>query len=105
MEGRIRRLGAGRMPMGASDPKLEVKLEAILEETTHGDPHLALRWTLKSTRELAEALSRIGHPVSHPKVGQIQSIFSPPARQRAFPAFANWKPPRRRAKNALHYHA
>jgi hypothetical protein len=71
LEGRIRRPGAGRKPITASDPKLEGKLEAILEGTTRGDPQSALRWTLKSTRKLAEALSRIGHPVSHTKVGQI----------------------------------
>jgi hypothetical protein len=71
LEGRIRRPGAGRKPISVSDPTLEAKLEAILEETTRGDPQSALRWTLKSTRKLAEALSRIGHPVSHTKVGQI----------------------------------
>jgi hypothetical protein len=71
MEGRIRRTGAGRKPMSSSDPKLEAKLEGILEETTRGDPQSALRWTLKSTRKLAEALSRVAHPVSQTKVGQI----------------------------------
>src|SRR5580693_1567837 len=71
LEGRIRRPGAGRKPASVSDPTLEAELEAILEETTRGDPQSALRWTLKSTRKLAEALSRIGHPVGHSKVGQI----------------------------------
>ena len=71
LEGRIRRPGAGRRPTSVSDPTLEAELEAILEETTRGDPQSALRWTLKSTRKLAEALSRIGHPVGHSKVGQI----------------------------------
>jgi hypothetical protein len=33
----------------------------------------------------------------------VQSIFSPPARPRASPAFAKGMLPRRRAKNALHY--
>src|ERR1700723_282462 len=71
LEGRIRRPGAGRKPISVSDPTLEGELEAILEETTRGDPQSALRWTLKSTRKLVEALSRIGHPVGHSKVGQI----------------------------------
>ena len=102
MEGRIRRLGAGRKPMSTFDPELEVKkLEAILEKTMHGSAHSALRWTLKSTLELAEVLNRI---VSSEPYQGGQSIFSPPARQRAFPAIAKWMSPRRRAKNALHYH-
>ena len=71
LEGRIRRPGAGRKPISASDAKLKGKLEAILDGTTRGDLQSSLRWTLKSTRKLAEALSRIGHPVSHTKVGQI----------------------------------
>jgi transposase len=71
LEGRIRRPGAGHKPISVSDPTLEEELEAILEETTRGDPQSALRWTLKSTRKLAETLSRIGHPVGHSKVGQI----------------------------------
>src|SRR5262249_18013336 len=36
-----------------------------------GDPMSPLRWTCKSTRQLAEALSRGGHPVSHEKVAQL----------------------------------
>jgi hypothetical protein len=35
----------------------------------------------------------------------VQFIFSPLARPRALPAFAKNIPPRRRTKNALHYHA
>ncbi|MBZ5729388.1 MAG: hypothetical protein LAP87_30990 [Acidobacteriia bacterium] len=36
----------------------------ILEETTAGDPMSQLRWTSKSTRPMAEELTRLGHPVS-----------------------------------------
>jgi hypothetical protein len=70
-EGRIRRPGAGRKPITASDPQLVGRLEAMIEETTRGDPESPLRWTCKSTRTLAEALSRGKHPVSHTKVAQI----------------------------------
>jgi hypothetical protein len=39
-------------------------LANILEETTAGDPMSQLRWTSKSTRTMAEELTRLGHPVS-----------------------------------------
>jgi hypothetical protein len=71
LEGRVRRPGAGRKPITASDPQLVGELEAMLEETTSGDPQSAVLWTLKSTRTLAEALTRAEHPVSYRKVGQI----------------------------------
>jgi len=41
LEGRIRRPGAGRKPISVSDPTLEGELEAILEETTRGDPQVS----------------------------------------------------------------
>lgn len=70
-KGRIRRPGAGRKPIHFEDPRLVDKLEAIVDETTRGDPESPLRWTLKSTRTLAAALSRDQHPVSHTKVAHI----------------------------------
>jgi hypothetical protein len=36
----------------------------ILDETTAGDPMRFLRWTSKSTRVIAEELTRRGHPIS-----------------------------------------
>ena len=69
--GRIRRPGGGRKPITQSDPQLVHKLEAMIEETTRGDPESPLRWTCKSTRALADALTRRRHPVSHTKVAQI----------------------------------
>ena len=36
-----------------------------------GDPDSPLRWTCKSTRELAEALTVQGHPVSDDTVGRL----------------------------------
>jgi hypothetical protein len=70
-EGRIRRPGAGRKLLTASDPKLVHRLEAMVEETTRGDPESPLRWTCKSTRTVAEILAQDQHPVSHTKVAQI----------------------------------
>jgi hypothetical protein len=71
LEGRIRRAGGGRKPITESDPKLVDKLEAMIGAETRGDPESPLRWTLKSTRTIADILTRRKHPVSHVKVGQI----------------------------------
>ena len=69
--GRIRRPGAGRKPITHSDPKLVDRLEAIIDEQTRGGPESPLRWTCKSTRAIADALTRRKHRVSHTKVAQI----------------------------------
>ena len=69
--GRIRRPGGGRKPITQSDPQLVHRLEAMIEETTRGDRESPLRWTGKSTRAIAAALTRRRHPVSHTKVAQI----------------------------------
>ena len=61
---RVRHPGGGRHPLKVNDPTLVRDLEALIEPTTRGDPQSPLRWTCKSTRNLAEALSRQGHRVS-----------------------------------------
>ena len=63
-EGRVRRVGGGRKKVEGVDPGVRDLLAEILEETTAGDPMSQLRWTSKSTRTLAEELTRLGHPVS-----------------------------------------
>jgi hypothetical protein len=71
MVGRVRRPGAGRKSLTASDPKLVETLEALIDEQTRGDPESALRWICKSTRAIAGELVEQDHPVSHMKVAQI----------------------------------
>lgn len=61
---RTRRLGGGRRPLTTTDPDLLAALGALIEPTTRGDPESPLRWTCKSTAQLAEALTRQRHPVS-----------------------------------------
>jgi hypothetical protein len=68
---RIRRAGGGRRPLTQSDPQLLVALEALIEPTTRGDPQSALRWTCKSTRRLADELTRLGHPVGRETVASL----------------------------------
>jgi hypothetical protein len=69
--GRIRRRGGGRKPITVRDPALVRTLEAAVADETRGDPQSPLRWTCKSTRALAQALTLRHHPVSHAKVGQL----------------------------------
>jgi hypothetical protein len=69
--GRIRRPGAGRKGVMASDPRLVDALEGMIEGQTRGDPESPLRWICKSTRALATALTRRHHPVSHTTIAHI----------------------------------
>jgi hypothetical protein len=69
--GRIRRPGAGRPPIEERDPTLRADLEALIEPTTRGDPESPLRWTTRSVRNLAAALRRGGHAVSHQTVAEL----------------------------------
>jgi len=61
---RIRRPGGGRKRLEDSDPKFASALERLMEENTAGDPMSHLRWTNKSTRCIAEELTRQGHSTS-----------------------------------------
>jgi hypothetical protein len=69
--GRIRRPGAGRPPLIESDPELLATLEALIEPTVRGDPQSPLRWTCKSTRHLAEELTRQQHRASPSTVARL----------------------------------
>ena len=46
-------------------------LLGLVEPDERGDPMSPLRWTTKSLRNLAEELTRQGHPVSAPTVGRL----------------------------------
>jgi hypothetical protein len=63
-DGRTRRVGGGRKKIEEVDPEVSKLLEKILKETTAGDPMSLLRWTSKSTRTIADELTRLGHPVT-----------------------------------------
>jgi DNA-binding transcriptional ArsR family regulator len=67
--GQVRRAGAGRKRV--EDPALLKRLEQLIDPATRGDPMSALRWTSKSTRHLAQALSAEGYDVSHETVSQL----------------------------------
>ena len=61
---RIRCEGGGRKRLTDIDAGLLSALDALVEPATRGDPESPLRWTCKSTRRLADELTRQNHPVS-----------------------------------------
>jgi hypothetical protein len=69
--GRARRAGGGRKPLTHNDSGLLDALDALVKPETRGDPMTRLRWTTKSTRTLADELTRQGHQVSHHSVGRL----------------------------------
>jgi transposase len=68
---RQRASGAGRPSRAREDPKLLDDLDALVDPVTRGDPNSPLRWTCKSTVQLAEELRARGHAVSHQTVGRL----------------------------------
>jgi len=68
---RVRRSGGGRKRTESLDPDVLPKLERLVEPTTRGDPESPLRWTCKSTRNLAEELRGQGHSLSHVTVARL----------------------------------
>ena len=65
---RVRKPGGGRKPVSHHDPSFRSKLESLIEPLTRGDPESPLRWTCKSTRQLASELVRQGTQVVHQTV-------------------------------------
>ena len=68
---RSRRPGGGRKRAGDLDVGLVDALEALVDPDSRGGLESPLRWTTKSTRQLADALCAAGHPVSHVRVAEI----------------------------------
>jgi transposase len=68
---RVRASGGGRKKAEIADPELLERLDSIIEPETRGDPESPLRWTTKSTRNLARELTAMGHAVSHSVVAKM----------------------------------
>jgi len=68
---RQRSPGGGRKSLENKDPQLAIVLEKLMEPYTRGDPMRPLRWSCKSTTELAVELTAQGHPVSADTVGRL----------------------------------
>src|SRR3954469_21079355 len=63
--------GGGPNPRRDRAPALLSDLEALVDPDTRGDPMSPLRWTCKSTRQLAGALRERGHRVGHRTVAAL----------------------------------
>jgi len=72
---RVRAKGAGRRPIEESQPGILVALDDLVEPTSRGCPTCPLRWTSKSTRNLAAELGRQGWVVSHSAVGNLLAFL------------------------------
>ena len=68
--GRIRAAGGGRKRVDETDPHLTRVLGRLVAASTAGDPMSYLLWTNKSTRTLAEELTRQGYAVSYVTVAR-----------------------------------
>lgn len=68
---RLRVVGGGRKSATEADVELAAALEQLVDPVTRGDPQSPLRWTCKSTTQLAKELTRQGHPVSPSTVGRL----------------------------------
>jgi hypothetical protein len=68
---RVREPGGGRVPLVEKHPELLPRLEALVAPATRGDPMSPLRWTSKSTAQLAAELTREGYRVSADTVGRL----------------------------------
>lgn len=66
-----RRAGGGRKRSEIEQPTIVDALKSLVDSGTRGDPMSPLRWTCKSTRIVAEELSRQGYAVSANTVGRL----------------------------------
>jgi len=71
LNARIRSVGGGRKPLTQTDPGLQKALETLVDPATRGHPESPLRWTCKSTGNLAEELSKQHHPVTDRTVAML----------------------------------
>jgi hypothetical protein len=62
--GRVRRPGGGRKRLEEADPGLAGALEALIRDSSRGDPESPLVWTTRSVKRLAGELTAQGHRCS-----------------------------------------
>jgi transposase len=70
-QGYQRRSGGGRKKAREKDAVLCDVLASLVEPVTRGDPMSPLKWTCKSTRELAKELKSRQHSASHTTVAKL----------------------------------
>lgn len=72
---RQRRSGGGRKSFAVVQPGLSEALDQLIEPTSRGSPMNPLRWTIKSTHRLAQALRDQGFQVSATSVRRMLSAM------------------------------
>ena len=70
-EPRVRAPGGGRKKLASTGQQLVPALMALVDPAARGDPVSPLRWTCLSTRNLAGALTKAGHPASDRTVARL----------------------------------
>ena len=70
-DGRVRVRGAGRPPVTETLPGVAGALEELVDPVTRGDPESPLRWTSKSTANLADELTARGLVVGPRTVAKL----------------------------------
>jgi len=70
-DGQVRRSGAGRKIATEISPELINNIEKIINGSTAGDPMKNLKWTCKSTRNIADELKKLDHDITHETVRVI----------------------------------
>ncbi len=68
---RQRRSGGDRKPHAITQPGLQDALDQLIEPTARGSPTNPLRWTIKNTSRLAQALRNQGYAVSATSVRRM----------------------------------
>ena len=68
---RQRKPGGGRRKIKVVNPSIIEALDRLVEPYTAGTPESPLRWTIKSTRRLAEQLGKQGFKISHARVADL----------------------------------
>lgn len=68
---RQRQAGGGRKSHAITQPGLQDALDRLIEPTARGSPMNLLRWTIKSTHRLAQALRTQGYEVSATSVRRM----------------------------------
>jgi hypothetical protein len=72
---RQRRTGGGRKSHAITQPDLQDALDRLIEPTARGSPMNPLRWTIKSTYRLAQALQKQGYEVSATSVRRMLVVM------------------------------
>ena len=60
--------GGGRKPLEQTHPEILTDLKLLVEDETAGDPSSEDRWVNRASRQLAMAMEKRGHDISHATV-------------------------------------